>query len=327
MKTRRLGNNGLTVSELGFGCMGLTGIYGTPPSEKDATAVIERALELGITLLDTADAYGPFTNERLVGKVIAGRREQVVIATKFGFDQSQGGRVNGRPEYVRRACEASLGRLGIERIDLYYAHRVDPEVPVEETVGAMKRLVEEGKVSHLGLSEASADSIRRAHAIHPITALETEYSLFTREPEDEVLPLCRELGIGFVAFSPLGRGLLTGKYQDTSGFEANDARSFRLPRFESENLTKNLALVERVRALAAEKGATPGQLALAWLLAQAPDIVPIPGTKRLKYLEENAGATAITLTAADRARLNDAVPKGAVSGERADQNYMSQVNK
>ncbi len=315
--TRTLGTtSSLTVSALGLGCMGMSEFYGTP-DEAGGIATIHRALDLGVTFLDTADMYGPFTNERLVGKAIAGRRDEVQLATKFGNERNPDGSwvgVNGRPDYVRAAADASLERLGVDHLDLYYQHRVDKTVPIEETVGAMKELVEAGKVRHLGLSEASAETIRRAHAVHPITALQSEYSLFTRDLEDTILPTLRELGIGLVPYSPLGRGMLTGSVPTDA---ADDARSSgRFPRFEGDNLAANLALVEKVRDLAAAKGCTPGQLALAWVLAQGDDVAPIPGTKRVRYLEENVGALDVELTADDLAALEAAVPRDAVAGER-----------
>ncbi|MBU2696123.1 aldo/keto reductase [Pimelobacter sp. 30-1] len=317
--TRTLGTtSSLAVSALGLGCMGMSDFYGTP-DEAGGIATIHRALDLGITFLDTADMYGPFTNEQLVGKAIAGRRDEVQLATKFGVDRAPDGErrgINGSPEYVRAACDASLQRLGVDHIDLYYQHRVDQNVPIEETVGAMKELVEAGKVRHLGLSEASADTIRRAHAVHPITALQTEYSLFTRDLEDEILPTVRELGIGLVPYSPLGRGILTGTV-GADGFGAGDSRSSAyFPRFQGDNLATNLGLVDQVRALADRHGCTPGQLALAWVLAQGDDVAPIPGTKRVAYLEENAGAREVTLSAEDLAALDAAVPRNAVAGER-----------
>jgi aryl-alcohol dehydrogenase-like predicted oxidoreductase len=308
---------GLEVSGLGLGCMGMSEFYGTT-DEQEAIATIHRALELGVSFLDTADMYGPFTNEKLVGRAIAGRREEVVLATKFGNERAEDGSllgVNGKPEYVHRACEASLERLGVDHIDLYYQHRVDKTVPIEETVGAMAELVEQGKVRHLGLSEASPETIRRANGVHPITALQTEYSLWTRDPEEEVLPTLRELGIGFVAYSPLGRGFLSGRIQSPEDLEEDDFRRNN-PRFQGENFERNLDLVRRVEEIAEEKGATPGQLALAWVLHQGEDIVPIPGTKRRPYLEENVGASDIELTDEDLRRIDEAAPRGATAGER-----------
>src|SRR6478672_4024650 len=307
LQQRTLGTtSSLTVSALGLGCMGMSEFYGTG-DEQQGIETINRALDLGVTFLDTADMYGPFTNERLVGKAIAGRRDEVVLATKFGNERLPDGTrvgINGSPEYVRSACDASLQRLGVDHIDLYYQHRVDQSVPIEETVGAMKELVDAGKVRHLGLSEASPDTIRRAHAVHPITALQTEYSLFTRDLEDEILPLLRELGIGLVPYSPLGRGILTGAITRTDDLDEHDARrSPYFPRFSGDALDTNLSLVAKVRELADGKGVTPGQLALAWVLAQGPDVVPIPGTKRVTYLEENVGASDVELTADDLAAL------------------------
>jgi aryl-alcohol dehydrogenase-like predicted oxidoreductase len=329
MNRRNLGSEGLVVSALGLGCMGMSEFYGTG-DEDESIATIHRAIELGIDFLDTADMYGPFTNERLVGKAIQGRRDEVVLATKFGNERREDGSrvgINGRPEYVRRACDASLQRLGVDTIDLYYQHRVDPEVPIEDTVGAMKELAEAGKVRYLGLSEAAPETIRRAHAVHPISALQSEYSLFTRDLEDEVLPTLRELGIGFVAYSPLGRGFLTGAWKSMDDLPEDDTRAGRFPRFSEENFRQNLELAERVREIAAEKGATPGQLALAWLLARGEDIVPIPGTKRRKYLEENAGAVDITLTGEDLRRIEEAIPRGSVAGERYSEQMMRTVNR
>ena len=329
MDRRNLGSEGLVVSALGLGCMGMSEFYGTG-DEDESVATIHRAIELGIDFLDTADMYGPFTNERLVGKAIQGRRDEVVLATKFGNERREDGSrvgINGKPEYVRRACDASLQRLGVDTIDLYYQHRVDPEVPIEDTVGAMKELVEAGKVRYLGLSEAAPETIRRAHAVHPISALQTEYSLFTRDPEDEVLPTLRELGIGFVAYSPLGRGFLTGAWKSMDDLPEDDTRAGRFPRFSEENFRQNLELAERVREIAAEKGATPGQLALAWLLARGDDIVPIPATKRRTYLEENAGAVDITLTREDLRRIEEAIPRGSAAGERYSEQMMRTVNR
>jgi aryl-alcohol dehydrogenase-like predicted oxidoreductase len=317
--TRTLGTaSPLTVSALGLGCMGMSEFYGAT-DEQEGIATIRRALDLGVTFLDTADMYGPFVNEQLVGRAIAGRRDEVQLATKFGNERLADGTrvgVNGRPDYVRRACDASLQRLGVDHIDLYYQHRVDRSVPIEDTVQAMAELVEAGKVLHLGLSEASPATIRRAHAVHPITALETEYSLFTRDLEDEILPTIRELGIGLVPYSPLGRGILTGAITAGS-LEAGDSRtSAYFPRLNGEALQANLALVDRVRALADARGCTPGQLALAWVLAQGDDVVPIPGTKRVRYLEENAGALEVDLSGDDLRALTDAVPRDAVVGAR-----------
>ncbi len=316
--TRTLGNRApLTVSTMGLGCMGMSEFYGTADAA-EATATIHRALERGVTFLDTADMYGPFTNEQLVGKAIADRREQVQLATKFGNERLPDGShvgVNGRPDYVRAACDASLRRLGIDHIDLYYQHRVDKTVPIEDTVGAMAELVQAGKVRHLGLSEASAITIRRADATHPITALQTEYSLFTRHIEDEILPTLRELGIGLVPYSPLGRGILTGTITTTDNLAADDFRR-RNPRYQDHALDANLALVAKVRELAEAKNITPGQLALAWVLAQGPDVVPIPGTKRTRYLEENIAAASVTLDHRDLVAIDDVVPAGAVTGER-----------
>ncbi len=329
MNNRTLGNEGLVVSELGLGCMGMSEFYGTG-DEDESIATIHRAIELGITFLDTADMYGPFTNERLVGKAIADRRDQVTLATKFGNERREDGSwvgVNGDPEYVRSACDASLRRLGVDHIDLYYQHRVDPEVQIEETVGAMKELVEAGKVRYLGLSEAAPQTIRRAHSVHPISALQTEYSLFSRDVEDEILPTLRELGIGFVAYSPLGRGFLTGQIQSPEDLQENDARLQRFPRFAEENFRQNMELVEGVKEIADEKDATPGQLAIAWLLHQGDDVVPIPGTKRRKYLEENAAAANIALTEEDLARIEEAMPKGAAAGERYPEAQMQSVNR
>ncbi len=325
MEKRRLGTQGLVVSALGLGCMSMSEFYGTP-DEQESLATIHRARELGVNFLDTADAYGPFKNEELVGRAIKGRRDQVVLATKFGNTRLPDGRfgpVNGRPEYVRQACEASLKRLGVEVIDLYYQHRVDLTVPIEDTVGAMADLVRQGKVRYLGLSEAAPATIRRAHAVHPITALQTEYSLWSRDPEDEILPTIRALGIGFVAYSPLGRGFLTGRFQRVEDLGKDDHR-LNMPRFQGENFRKNLGLVDRTRAIAAEKSVTPAQLALAWVLRQGQDIVPIPGTKRRTYLEQNVAAAQIRLTADDLKRIGDVAPKGAAAGPRyAD---MSRVN-
>jgi aryl-alcohol dehydrogenase-like predicted oxidoreductase len=325
LERRTLGTTApLEVSALGLGCMGMSEFYGTA-DERTGIETIHRALDLGVTFLDTADMYGPFTNEQLVGKAISGRRDEVQLATKFGNERLPDGTrvgINGRPEYVRAACDASLARLGVDHIDLYYQHRVDKTVPIEETVGAMAELVEAGKVRHLGLSEASAANIRKAHAVHPITALQSEYSLFTRDLEDEILPTIRDLGIGLVPYSPLGRGLLTGAITATSGAdsEGDFRRSEYFPRFQGEALDANLALVARITEIAEQKGCTPGQLALAWVLAQGPrhglGVAPIPGTKRVRYLEENVGAAAVPLTEDDLVALEDAVPRDAVVGDR-----------
>jgi aryl-alcohol dehydrogenase-like predicted oxidoreductase len=318
MDRRTLGTQGLVVSTLGLGCMGMSEFYGGG-NEAESIATIHRALELGIDFLDTADMYGPFTNERLVGKAIRDRRDGVVLATKFGNVRGENGEflgIRGDPEYVRKACDASLQRLGVEHIDLYYQHRVDTKVPIEETVGAMAELVRAGKVRYLGLSEAAPATIRRAHATHPITALQTEYSLWTRDVEEnDVRATVRELGIGFVAYSPLGRGFLTGQFKSPDDFPENDWRR-RHPRFQGENFRKNLDLVREVEAIAAEKRVTPSQLALAWVLSRGEDIVPIPGTKRTRYLEENARAVDVTLSADDLARIDAAFPVGAATGTR-----------
>jgi aryl-alcohol dehydrogenase-like predicted oxidoreductase len=319
-RTLGRGDAALEVSAEGLGCMGMSEFYGSG-DEGEAIATIHRALELGIDFIDTADMYGPFTNEKLVAKAIAGRRDEVVLATKFANVRGENGEflgVRGDAEYVRSACDASLARLGVDHIDLYYQHRVDPETPIEETVGAMAELVAAGKVRHLGLSEAAPETIRRAHAVHPITALQTEYSLWTRDPEqDGVLDCVRELGIGFVAYSPLGRGFLTGAIRSIEDLPEGDSRrAGRFPRFEGENFQRNLDLVERVKEIADEKGVAPGQLALAWVLAQGEDIVPIPGTKRRTYLEENAAAVHVVLSADDLARLDELAPVGATAGDR-----------
>ena len=326
MNTRKLGSQGLEVSELGLGCMGMSEFYGTG-DEGESISTIHRAIELGVTFLDTADMYGPFTNEKLVGKAIADRRDSVVLATKFGNQRGEDGSflgVNGDPDYVRKSCDASLRRLGVDHVDLYYQHRIDPSTPVEETWGAMKELVEAGKVRYLGISEAAPESIRKANSVHPISALQTEYSLWSRDVEDEILPTVRELGIGFVAYSPLGRGFLTGQIQSFEDLPENDYRR-NSPRFQGENFDRNLRLVEKVCEIAWEKGVEPSQLALAWLLHQGDDIVPIPGTKRRKYLEENAAATGVNLTDEDLARIDEAAPKGVAAGDRYPD--MSSVNR
>ena len=326
METRILGTQGLEVSAVGLGCMGMSEFYGRA-DEGEAIATIRRALELGVTFLDTADMYGWGANERLVGKAIEGRREDVVLATKFGNVRGPNGEylgIDGSPAYVHSACEASLQRLGVETIDLYYQHRVDLQTPIEETVGAMAELVQEGKVRHLGLSEAAPATIRRAHAVHPITALQSEYSLWTRDPEAEALPMVRELGIGFVAYSPLGRGFLSGRIRSTDDLDERDFRR-RGPRFQEENLRRNLELVAVVEELAAEKGATPSQVALAWVLTRGDDIVPIPGTKRVGYLEENAAAAELELTADELAQLERTFPVGVAAGDRYPD--MSTVNR
>ncbi len=317
MRARRLGRNGPRVSAIGLGCMGMSQSYGLPDAA-ESQRTFDRAFELGVTLFDTADIYGPFTNEELVGRAIRDRRDEVVLATKCGFvpgDGNSPSRVDGSPGHIRSACEASLRRLGVRTIDLYYLHRVDPRTPIEASVGAMAALVAEGKVRYLGLSEVSPRTLRRAQAVHPITAVQSEYSLWTRDPEDGILPTCRELGVGFVPFSPLGRGFLTGTIRSLEGLPDGDFRR-GVPRFQAEHLARNLELADRLRDLARDRGCSAAQLALAWVLAQGEEIVPIPGTKRVRYLEENVEATELELTASDRGRLNEIFGKGAASGER-----------
>jgi aryl-alcohol dehydrogenase-like predicted oxidoreductase len=327
MEQRTLGGQGLVVPALGLGCMGMSQSYG-PGDDQESVATIHRALDLGITFLDTADAYGPFTNERLVGRAIAGRRDELVLATKFGNQRRADGswvRVNGEPGYVRQACDASLERLGVDHIDLYYQHRVDRSVPVEETWGAMAELVQAGKVRYLGISEAAPATVRRAHAVHPVSAGQYEWSLFTRDLEDELLATVRELGIGLVAYSPLGRGFLSGRVTSPDDFGENDFRRNH-PRFTGENFARNLELVERVRELAEREGVTPSQLAIAWVLARGGDVVPIPGTKRRSYLEENLGALDVELTAEDQAAIEQVTPRGSAAGERYTPENMANVN-
>jgi aryl-alcohol dehydrogenase-like predicted oxidoreductase len=329
MEKRTLGSQGLEVSAEGLGCMGMSEFYG-PGDEAESIATIHRALDLGVNFLDTADMYGPHTNEELVGRAIRGRRGEVVLATKFGVvrdpnDPTRRG-ISGRPEYVRQACDGSLKRLGVDHIDLYYQHRVDPEVPIEETVGAMGRLVEEGKVRFLGLSEAGARTIRRAHDTHPITALQSEYSLWSRDIEDDIIPTIRELGIGLVAYSPLGRGFLTGRYKSPDDFAEDDFRRHS-PRFQGENFQKNLDLVKHIEEVAAAKGCSASQLALAWVMAQGKDVVPIPGTKRRTYLEENVGAVDVELTADDLARIEEIAPKDVAAGTRYPAAAMSSIGR
>jgi aryl-alcohol dehydrogenase-like predicted oxidoreductase len=328
MQQRKLGTQGLMVSEQGLGCMGMSEFYGSL-DDNESIATMHRAIELGLNFFDTSDMYGPYTNEVLVGKTLADRREQVVIATKFGITREGENNsvrgINGRPEYVKSACDASLKRLGTDYIDLYYQHRVDPTVAIEETVGAMAELVKAGKVRYLGLSEAAPQTIRRAHAVHPISALQTEYSLWSRDPEEEILPTLRELGIGFVAYSPLGRGFLTGQFKSFDDLEATDYRRYS-PRFQGENFQKNLELVDRVNAIAEAKGITASQLALAWVLRQGEEIVPIPGTKRRKYLEENLAASDVHLTDQDLAEIEAIFPKDAAHGLRYPEAFMKSVN-
>ncbi len=327
MQTRQLG--GLTVSAIGLGCMGMSEFYG-PTNDAESIATIHRALDLGVTLLDTADMYGPYVNEELVGRAIRGRRDAVVLATKCGIVRDQTNKmvrgINGRPDYIRQACDDSLKRLGVDAVDLYQLHRVDPTVPIEDSVGAMADLVRAGKTRGIGLSEASADTLRRAHKVHPLASVQSEYSLWSRDPEDDILQTCRKLGIGFLAYSPLGRGFLTGQIKQFDDLAANDYRRFS-PRFQGENFQKNLDLVARIEAIASEKRCKASQLALAWVLAQGDFIVPIPGTKRRTYLEENLGALDVSLSAADLARINEVAPHGAAAGLRYPEAMMQSVNR